>query len=261
MITRSVTVKGRRLKVDGLGFPTFDFQLSTFDHGRRAFSLVELMFSILILGVGLVAVASLFPVASTIQQETMDQVLAMQAARNVEQTLSVPGVWASRGIDGQWLTNNTPPTSINGAFVQVPAATLNAAWPIEDRRFASTDPANRCFYWTPLFRRTNPNPLVNEWEAYIFILKGTDEFQAINIPTYQADRNIDLRNRPVEIGEYVVYPFDQAAWIAAGRPPRAMKVPAEELNPQRYLAYGRGPLPGLIKLSPLDGGVPPVNVP
>jgi len=40
------------------------------------------MFAIMILGVGLIAVASLFPVATAVQRKTVNEVLAQQVARN-----------------------------------------------------------------------------------------------------------------------------------------------------------------------------------
>ena len=64
-----------------------------------AFSLVEVMFSILILGVGLVAVASLFPIAGTIQRATVEDVTAMQVARNAESAVAARGISGPLGLD------------------------------------------------------------------------------------------------------------------------------------------------------------------
>jgi len=156
----------------------------------RAFNLVELMFSILILGVGLVAVASLFPVATALQQETMDDVMMQQVARNARTLLQ------RRGIDRATFEAN--------ALAQNGKATgevfkINDLWPMEDRSFPTTEPVNeRDYYWVPLFRYdSNGDPAQNlDWNVYVLILKV--------VPGYGPSDDNVVRTGRANAGDYVI---------------------------------------------------------
>lgn len=77
---------------------------------RNGFTLLEIMFAIMILGVGLVAVASMFPVAAQVQASTIDDMMAQEAAANAKAMLRTRGI--DKAIVGQnlsqvWLYPNT----------------------------------------------------------------------------------------------------------------------------------------------------------
>jgi prepilin-type N-terminal cleavage/methylation domain-containing protein len=59
---------------------------------RPGFTLTEVMFAIMILGVGLVAIATIFPVASSIQKTTTDEIISLQVAENAKAFMISKGV-------------------------------------------------------------------------------------------------------------------------------------------------------------------------
>ncbi|HYE16809.1 MAG TPA: hypothetical protein VEA69_00070 [Tepidisphaeraceae bacterium] len=85
---------------------------------RPAFSFVEILFAIMILGIGFIMVAAMLPPAIVQTQETVDQTAASQVAKNAVEVLE------------QVATNKTMPstTSIYSAF----RATAAPVWPFGD---------------------------------------------------------------------------------------------------------------------------------
>ena len=69
--------------------------------GRRGYTLLEIMFSILILGVGMAAVASLFPFATHIQQNTMHELMSQQTRSNIVTLL------VNKGMDKTVINDST----------------------------------------------------------------------------------------------------------------------------------------------------------
>jgi prepilin-type N-terminal cleavage/methylation domain-containing protein len=141
----------------------------------RGFTLLEVMFSILILGIGLVAVAGLFPIAGALQRDTIDQAVGQSLA------ISVNAFLRGKGVSG---------TTLNGFIVDNAVHDLTNAQldalglSLRERCFpsnfdgdkdgvyntsAADDPTfvARQFYWRPLFRKdTN-----NNWQVFVFIMK------------------------------------------------------------------------------------------
>lgn len=127
---------------------------------RVGFTLLEVMFSILILGTGLIAIVSLFPVAGSIQRDTMDQVMAQNITSNAESYLLGRGLSAA-AINAMTFTTNT--------VTDIPAiagntyANLESLVSVRDRGFPASKAAsdtftgpgtyvcNADYYWYPLF--------------------------------------------------------------------------------------------------------------
>ena len=169
----------------------------------RAFNLVELMFSILILGVGLVAVASLFPVASSLQQETMDDVVAAQVWSNARFLLE------KRRIPPNIFTASNPAPPQDGSVFYW--AGLPSYWPAQDRTHPS---GTNQFSWVPLFRRDNDYDAASPqaWETYVFIVKGPE----------LADNVVTLDPFPAMAGDFYVdrrTPAQMSAASPPGGPP------------------------------------------
>ncbi len=72
---------------------TFDFRLSTLDARlstvRRGFSMVELMIAIMILGLGLVMVATIFPVGLDMTRETVEKSITIDAVETAVDTVTL----------------------------------------------------------------------------------------------------------------------------------------------------------------------------
>jgi type II secretory pathway pseudopilin PulG len=132
---------------------------------RRGSSIVELMFSILILGVGLTGVASLFPTAAAIQRDTFEDVLGSQVAQNVRGAIGTRGFAAA---DMPVSTGRVQP--VNPAVLQGPGPAA-VAWTLHDRCYpapVSDDPQaiGGSHYWVPLVRK----PLTEDYRVFIFVL-------------------------------------------------------------------------------------------
>ncbi len=146
---------------------------------KRAFTLLEVMFSILILGTGLIAVSSLIPVAASIQRDTMDQVMAQSVTTNAENLLIVKGV-GKAGISAMGAFT----TVTNLSDVTVPPQLDALGYPLAERCYPQffdgngdgipNNPATpeddpnflaRQFYWRPLFIVDASG----NWQTFVFI--------------------------------------------------------------------------------------------
>lgn len=174
--------------------PTLNIQHPTFNagapragrgHSLRAHSLVELMFSILILGVGLTGVASLFPVAGKLQQNTYEDALLLEVKANVRSLI------LGRGFSQVDLANLAqpdlagftvgrvvpmPPSVLNGAPnlpvplpQPLPQSALQRVWDWRARTYPCLpSPVGTIYYWVPLMKRDINAP---NWTVHAFIVK------------------------------------------------------------------------------------------
>lgn len=145
---------------------------------------MELMFAISILGIGLIAIASIFPVASLIQRETVNTLISQQVTDNVKITLRTRGIRITdlrqNGID-----NNDLEVNRGGRTVPILAAfppamlghagnssNQNVYWSIADRSFPTVveDPLQRPFSWVPMILKDN-----STWKLYIFVLRNGND--------------------------------------------------------------------------------------
>jgi type II secretory pathway pseudopilin PulG len=188
---------------EGAAFPKLDvgWWMVNVERCAPAFNLVELMFSILILGIGLVSIASLFPLASSLQQQTMDQVLAYQAAKNAEFALTTryvdPGYLPPAGDakrDGRVIQLNGIGADPYGWGTNFDAD----VWPVLDRSYPGNEPFNRRMYWVPLFRWDQG---IGDWEVYVFVIKAVDNMVVPPDGYVVIDDTL-----PAYSGDYVIYP-------------------------------------------------------
>jgi len=134
---------------------------------RRGFTLLEVMFAIMILGIGMIAVASLFPVAGSMQQAAFDDAMALQISTSAEAMLKSRPIpvdlngttWNNDGkvymISDNDLNNATDPT---------------VRWTLQDRSFPQNiaDVNKRTYFWRPFYRWNDEQ---NQWEIYLIISK------------------------------------------------------------------------------------------
>lgn len=181
------------------------------------FNLVEVMFSILILGVGLIAVASLFPVAGTIQQRSMADVdLVHQKAnaiailQNDEIELDIRAALDAHPAVTAYKQTGMPFQLDNFALIV----------PIQDRLSPSVNPTS---YWSPVFRWDN---VQDDWEVFICILRVVEGVPNIdqNVtrdgqPAY-GDTAVDARPDSVDAGkgqQYRLYTYSDEATVDAAQ--------------------------------------------
>lgn len=127
------------------------------------------MFSILILGTGLVAVASLFPVAGTIQRNTYDDVLAQQIGESATAMLRARGF---SPLDFISLIPDETVRALPRTILDNISGNAVTEWEPIDRGYPSGHGGahDKSFYWVPLIRTDlahgAPGSLV-----FIFVLR------------------------------------------------------------------------------------------
>lgn len=143
---------------------------------RRATSLLEVMFSILILGIGLTGVAGLFPTAAAIQKNTFDDTLGKQVAENVQASIRARG-FSKKDMKG--LTRL--PKRLTQPVQPIPRRVLNnqgstqAPWLLPDRCYpspTSADPLGVAgsHYWVPLVQEQSKD----EWRVFVFVMQRSN---------------------------------------------------------------------------------------
>lgn len=170
---------------------------------RGGFTLLEIMFAVLILGIGFIAIASIFPAASVMQRETVQDAESDTIRRNATASLK------ARPIDGpldQWLDNhlNTSDWDIDRQVYSMPPELVGPAsgsiipmWSLYDRSFPGiaplterqkelladpdvdyrppqAEPAGRRYYWVPLIRDREEAANDHDWQVFVFILARND---------------------------------------------------------------------------------------
>ena len=169
---------------------------------RKAFSLVEVLLAVFILGIGLIMVATVFPVGANWTRQgtetSVAQVVA-QNALNVIKTHYGPG----GNVYGVGAGFDALPALTAGAtspLVALPSLTPSGAVNVNERcyQFGNTQPfpaanPNNCtYFWTALARRTpiplgqTPTPAMKSFDLYILVFhKGAIEqtYTAANFPS------------------------------------------------------------------------------
>jgi type II secretory pathway pseudopilin PulG len=149
---------------------------------RGAFSLIELLLAMFIMALGLVAIASLFPVAGAIQKTTVDDVLGQQVARNVQAMVTakplVEGDQTREVVralhnDFGWDFDTTRLVYPLSPFLGRPTPRMTRTWPLLDRGYPiiEPDPQKRMVYWVPLIQDADPARDQYSWRMPVFILR------------------------------------------------------------------------------------------
>jgi prepilin-type N-terminal cleavage/methylation domain-containing protein len=172
-----------------------------------AFTLIELLMAMFILAIGLVAIASLFPVAGTLQQRATDTALARDVARSVQAMFeAVPFTASDVGADADpalfddgkvrallptvtgtpWYTvlgnrcyptgldaDNDAETNETASDVEIDGRTITTP---TDPDSGAPDPEDsdfnqRSFYWVPLFRDAREGDDAREWQIFVFVVR------------------------------------------------------------------------------------------
>jgi len=163
-------------------------------------TLIEVLFTMAIMAVGMVSVASIFPVAAKLQDDAAGEILAEQASRNAEAMIKARGFRvSSTGGDAWWNpvtpsatlgTNNPFYWNCNATLLGLAAPTATAGLSLRDRSYPSSlctnkpDPVTRqpvpgnpvvvtsCdFFWVPLVRNADPRLGRCEPQCAVFVMR------------------------------------------------------------------------------------------
>jgi prepilin-type N-terminal cleavage/methylation domain-containing protein len=172
---------------------------------RRGFTLLEVMFAVMILGVGLIAVASIIPVAGAMQKRTIEEIEAQQVGRSARAYLQARGIDRVIFIDG------------SGEVKLLTGAQTEQHCPLEDRSAPASLPllqngqANRDWYWRPLYRK---DATTGDVHVYVIVMRrtGVDAPEPSASPdnkvslggTLLVDKNQTVGGREYKAGDVVI---------------------------------------------------------
>ncbi len=161
----------------------------------RAFTLVEVLLAVFILGVGLTMVACIFPVAADWTRQNQEESLAVNVARNARaiilakyQLSDLSGLAAvSSGTSTLVALPDMTNVAVGAAPARLPlierAYAFGTATPYPASSLANAQSA--LYFWTALIRRTpdtSLNTKPNRFDLYIFVFKKGDAVQTFTQP-------------------------------------------------------------------------------
>jgi prepilin-type N-terminal cleavage/methylation domain-containing protein len=135
---------------------------------RRAFTMVEILLAMLILGIGLIMIATVLPVGADWNRENIEESLASEIARNAVAIIRTR------------YTRTDMPSGANANLV-VPIPSIDNKLPLAERAYAygaspaypAVTPGNALYWWTAMVRQT-PDPYAtirNRYDIYILVFK------------------------------------------------------------------------------------------
>jgi len=126
----------------------------------NAFTLLEVMFAIMILGVGLLGIAALLPAAGSLQRESSNDVMGMYVAASAENYLKAVGF------------DESAISSLSADTIHDPGTIPGLLPHAKDRSFPTTidDETKRQWYWYPLIRKDSSKG----WQVFIVVMHRPD---------------------------------------------------------------------------------------
>lgn len=153
----------------------------------RGFTLAEVLISIGIFAIGMIAVASLFPVGALLQKQTADDILGKQASTNARATIEAIGLTYIQGdVDTDLGMYHPAPTSGNnvvmpvgagpGTFGAVATNSFFNRFPLDSRSFPTTegDVNERDQFSFFFVRDSGGSPSSPSWQGFILIVDRLD---------------------------------------------------------------------------------------
>ncbi|MFN3165857.1 MAG: prepilin-type N-terminal cleavage/methylation domain-containing protein [Phycisphaeraceae bacterium] len=148
---------------------------------RRGFTLVEVLIALGVFAIGMVAVASLFPVAALLQKETAEEVVGEHAAQSAKSIVEAKRL-TYRAPTGAGLTG----TGDLGRYHTLAGDSLSRVVPLHainnqllTRRYTYWDrsypsgtpaPADRDLFWVPFVQNVSGDPTNPNWVMKLFLL-------------------------------------------------------------------------------------------
>lgn len=156
-------------------------------------TLIEVLFTMAIMAIGMVSVASLFPVAAKLQDDAANEIIAEQASRNAEAIIKARGVRVSTiGDDpaahvptATWNVNtpganyaDNDPFSWNTAIGPITTPLTAPLLALRDRSYPSSmynstlalTTAHCDFFWVPVVRDADPRLGRSEPQCAVFVM-------------------------------------------------------------------------------------------
>ncbi len=175
-------------------------QLYPMRRWTKGFSLVEVLITISIFAIGVVAVASIVPTATYLQKQTVQDVTIHGLSHNIKAflkgrpfTYRNGGVLDLNGTDSEATFHKDHVgagiydySSVGDHVADHVALSVAVPLPgyvygyltVNDRSYPAVaeDPSNRDFYWIPLVQDVNGDPENPDWRVYVFVLQGGGQY-------------------------------------------------------------------------------------
>ena len=131
--------------------------------GAGGFTLIEVLIAIGIFGIGLVAVASIFPVAILLQKQTVQEVESTHFGSNAK------AIVAAKGFEDS--TTNWNAIATAGVVAPMPEDAMDK-WSLGDRSYNTLENWNqRRVFWVPLCFDADPGT-DKAWQVFIFVVRS-----------------------------------------------------------------------------------------
>lgn len=144
--------------------------ISTSRSSRNGFSLIEVLLAVFILGIGLIMVGTIFPVAGNWTRQSTDDTISQTISQNALSVIQMH--YASGGnLNGNVSTITTALQGLPG-FTNIPVSERTYSYG-SSSPFPTQNPASATYYWTAL-ARLQPNMTTSPtkmYDVYIFVFK------------------------------------------------------------------------------------------
>ena len=194
-------------------------------HGRRhaGFSLVEILLSVGILGIGLVMVATVFPVGASWTRRGIDDSVAQTVAQDALAVLQSHYPFGSANAD--LLATSVPKDQIV-LFPQIdskipasPAVLSERCYKFGDTQAFPAYPDTANYFWTALVRTSQENPSrldpaspTRKYDVYILVFRMPRAGQQFIVPPLSAVSNAtDLVGTPTPLPTLSIVPYNNGA--------------------------------------------------
>lgn len=142
--------------------------------GRAGFSLVEILMAVMILGVGMIMIASVFPVGANWARQNIEETIGSIVAKNAVGIIQTR--YTAANLD-----------TVDNTIQAIPGIVgPNPLLPLVERAYAfgkepaypATDPTNANYFWTALIRRSGgANSTSDTFDLYILVFNRNDPNQ------------------------------------------------------------------------------------
>jgi len=131
------------------------------------FTLIEVLIAIGIFAIGLIAVASIFPVAILLQKQTVQEIEATHFGENARAIVAAKGF-----VSGSWSLIANDGNGVVEKMEELTGDDPMDDWSLADRSYNTLESTDeRRVFWTPLCFDSDPSS-DNAWQVFVFVVRS-----------------------------------------------------------------------------------------